>query len=52
MTTESGSDILIPGNVARNRAVHGDLVVVELVPRAQWLSKSGTIQEPAQGNLL
>ncbi|CAM9816148.1 DIS3-like exonuclease 1 [Lampetra fluviatilis] len=33
---ELQSDVLVPGVKARNRAVHGDTVVVELLPRAEW----------------
>ncbi len=36
-------DVLVYGGPARNRAVHGDVVVVELLPRAQWWGKSNAI---------
>lgn len=36
----SGGDILIAGQEARNRAVDGDVVVVELLPKSEWKSKS------------
>jgi len=36
----SGTDILIAGNADRNRTVDGDLVVVELLPKSEWKSKS------------
>ncbi len=29
-------DVLIVGEEDRNRAVHGDIVVVQLYPEAQW----------------
>ncbi|WAR00124.1 DI3L1-like protein [Mya arenaria] len=48
LTEDSGSDILISGMVARNRAVHGDLVVMELLPRAQWQGRSTGIQNPGE----
>ncbi len=32
-------DILIPGRVLRNRAVDGDLVAVQLLPKSEWKSK-------------
>ena len=32
-------DILIPGRVWRNRAVDGDLVAVQLLPKSEWKSK-------------
>lgn len=35
----SSGDILIPGMVYRNRAVHGDLVVVQLLAKSEWKSK-------------
>lgn len=44
---DSCSDILISGMVARNRAVHGDLVVVEMLPKSQWQSRSNMIHEPS-----
>lgn len=33
------SDILIPGQANRNRAIHGDRIVVELYPKSQWKSR-------------
>ncbi|XP_069126738.1 DIS3-like exonuclease 1 [Argopecten irradians] len=42
---EGESDILIHGMSSRNRAVHGDLVVVELLPRSQWRGRSNIIRE-------
>lgn len=30
-------------HVVRNRAIHGDLVVVELLPQSQWKSKIGSL---------
>lgn len=29
-------DIFLDGIVARNRALNGDIVVVEILPREQW----------------
>ncbi|XP_064607624.1 DIS3-like exonuclease 1 isoform X2 [Liolophura sinensis] len=43
------SDILIPGMGTRNRAIHGDSVVVELLPRPQWKGKSLAIKENEEG---
>lgn len=34
---------------ARNRAVHGDLVVVEVLPRSQWRGRSSVIKESQEG---
>uniref|UniRef100_T1IWQ4 DIS3-like exonuclease 1 n=1 Tax=Strigamia maritima TaxID=126957 RepID=T1IWQ4_STRMM len=39
------SDILIPGMKNRNRAIHGDVVVVELLPRTEWKGKIQTLNE-------
>ena len=39
-TGGGGTDILIAGNADRNRTVDGDLVVVELLPKSEWKSKS------------
>ena len=51
LTDDSGSDILISGMAARNRAVHGDLVVVELLPKTQWQGRSNAISELETGSL-
>ena len=32
-------EILVSGNVERNRAVHGDIVAVQLLPKSLWKSK-------------
>lgn len=37
-------DILIVGTVNRNRAIHGDVVVVEVLPEAQWKSRNSSLQ--------
>ncbi|XP_069480367.1 DIS3-like exonuclease 1 isoform X2 [Ambystoma mexicanum] len=39
------SDILIHGNRARNRAVHGDVVAVELLPRCEWKGRLSALGE-------
>lgn len=39
------SDLLIVGAADRNRAVHGDVVVVALRPRAQWRHRSARLAE-------
>ncbi|KAG0244576.1 DIS3 mitotic control [Actinomortierella wolfii] len=42
-------EIVIVGNEHRNRAVHGDLVVVELLPKHHWVSPSTHISyDPAE----
>ncbi|XP_061671663.1 DIS3-like exonuclease 1 isoform X2 [Syngnathoides biaculeatus] len=37
--TELTSEVLVYGNKSRNRAVHGDMVVVELLPKSEWRGK-------------
>ncbi|XP_022315246.2 DIS3-like exonuclease 1 [Crassostrea virginica] len=44
-------DILIHGMPARNRAIHGDLVVVEVLPRSEWRGRSSVIKENQEGQL-
>ena len=48
---ETDSDVLISGQSSRNRAVHGDVVVVEVLPRTQWQGRSMNIkvEEDATG---
>ncbi|XP_062516622.1 DIS3-like exonuclease 1 [Corticium candelabrum] len=41
--TESG--ILISGMKNRNRAIHGDVVAVEILPRSQWTAKSNALAD-------
>ena len=41
-------DALLVGMVARNRAVHGDSVVIELLPRKQWQGRSKALKENQQ----
>lgn len=48
-TVEDDRDILIHGMPARNRAVHGDLVVVEVLPRSEWRGRSSVIKESQEG---
>ncbi|XP_013378724.1 DIS3-like exonuclease 1 [Lingula anatina] len=43
------SDILIFGMTARNRSIHGDIVVVEILPRNKWKGKCLAIKEEEQG---
>lgn len=45
-------DILIHGMPARNRAIHGDLVVVEVLPRSEWRGRSSVIKENQEGQSL
>ncbi|KFP75201.1 DIS3-like exonuclease 1, partial [Acanthisitta chloris] len=43
--TELQSDILIYGAKARNRAIHGDVVVVELLPVQEWKGRTVALCE-------
>ncbi|XP_070541854.1 DIS3-like exonuclease 1 isoform X2 [Ptychodera flava] len=43
--TDAESDILIPGANNRNRAVHGDIVAVELLPRMEWQGRSKSLAQ-------
>lgn len=48
-SVEDDRDILIHGMPARNQAVHGDLVVVEVLPRSEWRGRSSVIKESQEG---
>ncbi|XP_059553594.1 DIS3-like exonuclease 1 isoform X3 [Myotis daubentonii] len=39
------SDILIHGMKARNRSIHGDMVVVELLPKSEWKGRTVALCE-------
>lgn len=39
-----GKDILIKGKKNRNRAIHGDIVVVQLLPASEWCSRTRSLQ--------
>ncbi|XP_033295800.1 DIS3-like exonuclease 1 isoform X5 [Orcinus orca] len=39
------SDILIHGMKARNRSIHGDVVVVELLPKNEWKGRTTALGE-------
>ncbi|KAM9585745.1 DIS3-like exonuclease 1 isoform 1-T1 [Trichechus inunguis] len=39
------SDILIHGMKARNRSIHGDVVVVELLPKDEWKGRTAALCE-------
>ncbi|XP_078539155.1 DIS3-like exonuclease 1 isoform X2 [Lissotriton helveticus] len=39
------SDILIHGNKARNRAIHGDVVAVEMLPKNEWKGRLSALSE-------
>ena len=42
---EGGGDVLISGSGDRNRAVDGDLVVVEILPKSEWKSRASRLVE-------
>jgi DIS3-like exonuclease 1 len=39
------SDILIHGSKARNRSIHGDVVVVEMLPKSEWKGRTAALGE-------
>ncbi|XP_061521082.1 DIS3-like exonuclease 1 isoform X3 [Phycodurus eques] len=41
--TELSSEVLVYGSKNRNRAVHGDMVVVELLPKSEWRGKVSSL---------
>ncbi|KAJ7389198.1 DIS3 mitotic control [Desmophyllum pertusum] len=43
------SDVLISGMVNRNRAVHGDVVVIELLHKSQWKGRSISLKNKVEG---
>ncbi|CAL8352466.1 unnamed protein product [Merluccius merluccius] len=43
--TDLNSDVLVSGGKSRNRAVHGDTVVVELLPRSEWSGRAMALSE-------
>lgn len=43
--SDAGSSVLVCGFKNRNRAVHGDVVVVELLPRSEWRGKATALSE-------
>ncbi|XP_077418863.1 DIS3-like exonuclease 1 isoform X2 [Vanacampus margaritifer] len=43
--TELSSEVLVYGNKNRNRAVHGDVVVVELLPKSEWRGKPSALTQ-------
>lgn len=45
MFLELNSDVLINGAKLRNRAVHGDMVVIELLPRNEWKGRTMALTE-------
>ncbi|KAJ7994576.1 hypothetical protein DPEC_G00250900, partial [Dallia pectoralis] len=43
--SELNSDVLVCGGKNRNRAVHGDLVAVELLPKGEWRGRTTALTE-------
>ena len=39
------SDVLVSGGKSRNRAVHGDIVAVELLQRSEWRGRVTALSE-------
>lgn len=50
-TEELASDILVLGVRHRNRAIHGDTVVVELLPRAEWRGRITALNRHEEGDV-
>ncbi|KAK6294086.1 hypothetical protein J4Q44_G00349160 [Coregonus suidteri] len=43
--SELNSDVLVCGGKNRNRAVHGDMVAVELLPKGEWRGRTTALTE-------
>ncbi|KAJ7311275.1 hypothetical protein JRQ81_006890 [Phrynocephalus forsythii] len=43
--TDLKTDVLIYGTKARNRAIHGDVVAVELLPKNEWKGRTAALCE-------
>ncbi|XP_035667414.1 DIS3-like exonuclease 1 [Branchiostoma floridae] len=46
---ELHTDVIVVGTALRNRAVHGDTVAVELLPRSEWRGRSTAITDNTEG---
>ncbi|XP_058486283.1 DIS3-like exonuclease 1 [Solea solea] len=44
-SSDIGCRVLVHGDKSRNRAVHGDVVVMELLPKSEWRGKVTTLSE-------
>lgn len=49
MSPELNNDILINGMKHRNRAIHGDVVAVELLPHGEWKGRSTALTKRQAG---
>jgi exoribonuclease R len=38
-------DVFIPNLIYRNRAIHGDVVAVVLLPQSQWSAPSSSLKD-------
>lgn len=45
-------DILIPGKLFRNRAIHGDTVAVQLFPENEWTSPCSIVKYSLPVNIM
>lgn len=45
LSSDLTAGVLVFGSKSRNRAVHGDLVALELLPRAKWRGKVTALTE-------
>lgn len=41
LASDLSGSVLVAGSKSRNRAVHGDVVAVELLPKSEWRGQSG-----------
>lgn len=46
--TKEDKYVLVKGLTNLNRAIHGDLVVVEILPEAEWSAPSGVVMKDAE----
>ena len=51
-TKSSIEDVLIAGLVDRNRAIHGDVVAVELFPKSRWKSKLNRLSKAKEDKVI
>uniref|UniRef100_A0AAQ5XAN9 DIS3-like exonuclease 1 n=1 Tax=Amphiprion ocellaris TaxID=80972 RepID=A0AAQ5XAN9_AMPOC len=45
VSSDLSSDVLVFGGKHRNRAVHGDVVVVELLPKSEWRGRTTSLTQ-------
>ncbi len=45
LNEDESTDVLVPGLGYRNRAVHGDTVVIQLLPKSEWRSRLNRLSD-------